>query len=99
MKLIFNLLCEHIFIHFRRRRMSRFFMLFAPSPETRVLDIGGAPQTWNSDSASEVRFPVMLINIRDYGLMENVLLLFPSKLGVPLIRQSGKTISCTVRRG
>lgn len=71
MKLIFNLLCDHIFIHFRRRRMSRFFMLFAPSPETRVLDIGGAPQTWNSDSASEARFPVTLINIRDYGPMEN----------------------------
>lgn len=71
MKLIFNLLCDHVFIHFRRRRMSRFFALFALSPETRVLDIGGAPQTWNGDSVSKARFPVTLINIRDYGPTKN----------------------------
>jgi predicted SAM-dependent methyltransferase len=49
-KLTFKNICDHLFIHFRRRRMNRFFALFAPSLEIRVLDIGGAPQTWINES-------------------------------------------------
>src|SRR5207237_8428721 len=31
---------------FRRRRMQRFAREFAITPETRILDVGGAPETW-----------------------------------------------------
>jgi hypothetical protein len=71
MKLTFAALCEHLFIRFRRRRMARFVALFALTNETRVLDIGGAPQTWRTEIDSGVRFPVTMINIRDYGRMED----------------------------
>jgi hypothetical protein len=72
MKLTFKNLSEHVFIRFRRRRMHRFFALFSPPPETRVLDIGGTPQTWSSESWSSesgvhAAFPVTLINIRSNG--------------------------------
>jgi len=67
MKLTFRGLCDHVFIHFRRQRMNRFYALFAPSPETRVLDIGGTAQTWSSESEIRGQFPVTLINIRKYG--------------------------------
>jgi hypothetical protein len=63
-KLTFGSLYDHVFIRFRRQRMNRFFALFAPSPEARVLDIGGTPQTWSSESGPHAAFPVTLINIR-----------------------------------
>ena len=31
---------------FRRRRMDRFLKLFAPTPSTRICDIGGYPGFW-----------------------------------------------------
>jgi len=81
MKLTFNGICDHVFIHFRRRRMNRFFALFAPSQEVRVLDIGGTSQTWGSESRvneskvsrseDATRFPVTLINIRSNGQIED----------------------------
>jgi ubiquinone/menaquinone biosynthesis C-methylase UbiE len=51
--------------------MKRFFALLNPSPEIRVLDIGGAPQTWISESKEGAEFSVTLINVRDYGRMES----------------------------
>jgi predicted SAM-dependent methyltransferase len=66
-QLTFQTLTDNIFIHFRRRRMSRFFRLFAPSPETRVLDIGGTPQTWSNETEGHGRLSVTLINIRSNG--------------------------------
>jgi hypothetical protein len=53
-----------VFLLFRRRRMKTFIALFAPSNETRVLDIGGAPNTWLNESCSEIEFPVTLLNLR-----------------------------------
>jgi hypothetical protein len=70
MKLTFKSLSDHIFIRFRRRRMHRFFALFSPSREARVLDIGGTPQTWSSESGAHAVFPVTLINIRSNGRFE-----------------------------
>jgi hypothetical protein len=70
MQLTFKGLCEHVFIHFRRRRMNRFFALFAPSPGVRVLDIGGTPQTWSTESEGRAQFSVTLINIRSNGQIE-----------------------------
>lgn len=67
MRLTFRDLYDHVFIRFRRRRMHRFFALFAPSPEARVLDIGGTPQTWVSESGRSGDFPVTLVNIRSNG--------------------------------
>jgi hypothetical protein len=64
MKLTFNSLCDYVFIHFRRRRMRHFFNLFVPSPEVRVLDIGGTPQTWTCESQGHAPFSVTMINIR-----------------------------------
>lgn len=71
MRLTFKTLSEHLFIRFRRRRMRLFFSLLAPTSQARVLDIGGTPQTWNSESESETRFPVTLINIRSNGPLED----------------------------
>ena len=53
-----------VFIIFRRRRMRTFYTMFSPSNETRVLDIGGTPNTWFTESANDLRFPVTLINLR-----------------------------------
>jgi hypothetical protein len=39
-----------VFIVFRRRRMKRFYVAFQPSAEVRLLDIGGAPNTWIAES-------------------------------------------------
>lgn len=61
-KPIFDLICLHVFAPFRRRRMKRFFELFAPSPNTRLIDIGGTCQTWNSESEKHPAFPVVLLN-------------------------------------
>lgn len=69
MKLTFRALYDNVFIRFRRRRMNRFFALFAVHPKTRVLDIGGAPYTWDDESDTSQpggpgEFPVTFINIR-----------------------------------
>jgi hypothetical protein len=69
-KLTFGSLYGNVFIHFRRRRMNRFFALVCPSPEARVLDIGGTPQTWSIESGCHAAFPVTLINIRSNGRIE-----------------------------
>jgi hypothetical protein len=53
---------KRVFIYFRRRRMKRFYTLFRPAPATRVLDIGGAPNTWISESSYAARFPVTMLN-------------------------------------
>lgn len=72
---IFKLLCDRLFIHFRRRRMHRFYQLFPLSRDSRVLDIGGTRQTWQNESAVQFpvtpQFPVTLLNILDYGMTEN----------------------------
>ena len=52
------------FALFRRRRMRLFYAIFRPSAQTRLLDIGGAPQTWISESQHYPRFPVTLVNLR-----------------------------------
>ncbi|HEY1901930.1 MAG TPA: class I SAM-dependent methyltransferase [Terracidiphilus sp.] len=70
MKLTFKSLYDHVFLRFRRRRMNRFFAFFAPSPEVRVLDIGGTPQTWCVESEGHTRFSVTLINIRRDGQID-----------------------------
>jgi Methyltransferase domain len=70
MLLTFKNLSDHVFIRFRRRRMDCFFALLAPSPETRVLDIGGTAQTWIHESDGRTGFPVTLVNIRSDGQMD-----------------------------
>ena len=55
---------EKVFIWFRRRRMRLFYARFTPTAETRVLDIGGAPNTWTAESRYEQVFPVTLVNLR-----------------------------------
>jgi len=75
---IFNTLSTRIFIRFRRRRMKRFFAIMNPSPQARVLDIGGTGQTWLDESENEsqhksqnsARFPITLVNIRSDGRIE-----------------------------
>lgn len=44
---------------FRRRRMARFAREFAITKETTVLDVGGAPETWN---LLDIRPRVTLLN-------------------------------------
>ncbi|HEY4355146.1 MAG TPA: class I SAM-dependent methyltransferase [Acidobacteriaceae bacterium] len=51
-----------VFVIFRRRRMKQFYALFRPSVDTRLLDIGGAPNTWIAESSYE-RFPVTMVNL------------------------------------
>jgi hypothetical protein len=55
---------HQIFISFRRRRMKAFYDAFQPSAQTHVLDIGGTPNTWTTESDYSVEFPVTLVNIR-----------------------------------
>jgi len=62
----YNTLHEHIFARFRRRRMKRFFSLFTPSPDMRVVDIGGVAETWESESEAHSPFPVTLVNNLEY---------------------------------
>ena len=54
---------QKVFVIFRRRRMRRFYAVFRPSAETRLLDIGGAPNTWIAESQYDSRFPVTLVNL------------------------------------
>lgn len=62
----FNALYDHVFVRFRRRRMQQFFSLFSPAPGVRVVDIGGAVQTWNVEAAAHKPFSVTLINNLEY---------------------------------
>jgi ubiquinone/menaquinone biosynthesis C-methylase UbiE len=62
----FNALYNHVFVRFRRRRMRQFFSMFSPSPGMRVVDIGGAVQTWNVEADSHEPFSVTLINNLEY---------------------------------
>ncbi len=59
-----------MFIRFRKKRMAKFYALLSPSGDSRVLDIGGMPSTWNEESQCDRDFPVTLINLRrleDFG--------------------------------
>ena len=67
MKLTFQSIADRFFILFRRKRMDRFYNLFQPSSQSRVLDIGGTPQTWIKESKVRAFFPITLVNIRDNG--------------------------------
>jgi hypothetical protein len=71
MKLSYGAIHAFIFSRFRQRRMKRFFSQFMPTPESRVLDVGGTAQTWTRESGSSVEFPVTLLNILDYGPPES----------------------------
>ena len=53
-----------VFVIFRRRRMGKFYEIFQPSCDARVLDIGGAPNTWLVESRYGAAFPVTLLNLR-----------------------------------
>ena len=55
---------QKMFVVFRRRRMCRFYAMFNPSQQTRMLDIGGAPNTWIAESHYDSRFPITLVNVR-----------------------------------
>jgi hypothetical protein len=55
---------RRVFVIFRRRRMKKFYEIFQPSLDTRVLDIGGAPNTWLVESRYGAAFPVTLVNLR-----------------------------------
>lgn len=52
------------FAIFRSRRMRLFYETFHPSEQTRLLDIGGAPNTWLSESNYSFKFPITLVNLR-----------------------------------
>ncbi len=52
------------FATFRRRRMKHFYATFRPTPQTRLLDIGGHPQTWTFEARSCEPVPVTLVNLR-----------------------------------
>lgn len=71
MQWILGKLYNWVFVHFRRRRMRRFFNLLAPDLQTRVLDVGGTSQTWTQETYNQAFFPVTLFNIRDYGQTDN----------------------------
>jgi hypothetical protein len=55
---------QKVFVIFRRRRMDKFYAMFRPSTQTRLLDIGGAPNTWIAESRCDSRFPVTMVNLR-----------------------------------
>lgn len=55
---------RRVFVIFRRRRMEKFYKIFQPLHDTKVLDIGGAPNTWLVESRYGLAFPVTLINLR-----------------------------------
>jgi hypothetical protein len=71
MKLTFETLYHLVFVRFRRRRMDRFFAVFSPAAETRVLDVGGTEHTWSEESPDGPHFPVTLLNILDYGAVQD----------------------------
>ena len=51
-----------VFGAFRRRRMAMFYRTFQPSAQTRLLDIGGGPNTWIDESRIDEIIPVTLVN-------------------------------------
>jgi hypothetical protein len=58
-----------IFAIFRRRRMKTFYKLFPLNETTRLLDIGGAPNTWLDESGTDesvdwAPFAVTMVNLR-----------------------------------
>ena len=53
---IFNILLPP----FRKRRMREFIMTFAPSLQTRILDVGGYPLNWN---LIDCRSQITLLNL------------------------------------
>jgi len=55
---------QRVFVVFRRRRMARFYSLFRLTEQTRLLDIGGAPNTWIAESRDALKIPVTLVNLR-----------------------------------
>ncbi|HEY2469908.1 MAG TPA: methyltransferase domain-containing protein [Terracidiphilus sp.] len=63
----FNALYQHVFVHFRKKRMRTFFVLFTPSSKERVVDIGGIAETWQSESEVHRPFSVTLVNNLVYG--------------------------------
>ena len=44
--------------------MKTFYATLRPSANTRLLDIGGTPNTWLTESSCDAGFPVTLVNIR-----------------------------------
>ena len=52
------------FAIFRHRRMKMFYAIFQPSAQVRLVDIGGAPNTWTAESQYHTKFPVTLVNLR-----------------------------------
>lgn len=52
------------FVIFRRRRMRRFYAIFRPTSQTRLLDIGGDPYTWIFESRSREPVPITLVNLQ-----------------------------------
>jgi hypothetical protein len=57
-------LVKDVFVRFRRKRMQRFFSTFKLTPEMRILDIGGEPDTWTRESSRAIDFRVTQINMR-----------------------------------
>jgi hypothetical protein len=53
-----------VFVKFRKRRMEKFYRMLRPGGETRVLDIGGAPNTWMAESSYELAFPITMVNLQ-----------------------------------
>jgi hypothetical protein len=51
--------------------MRKFYDLINPPSTAHLLDIGGAPQTWLTESEVTSQFAVTLLNIRDYGRAPN----------------------------
>jgi len=64
MRLFYAKVTDHLFIGFRRKRMKQFLAQFSLSASTRVLDIGGTPQTWNREAGTCAPECVVLANIR-----------------------------------
>jgi hypothetical protein len=62
----FNALYRHLFVRFRRKRMRQFLSLLSPSSDVRLIDIGGAIQTWSLEADAHQPFSVTLINNLKY---------------------------------
>jgi hypothetical protein len=72
-RLTYKHLFDHLFIRFRRRRMKMFFELFAPAETAHVVDIGGLVTTWLGQANEEfARFPVTIVNHRDYPVIDPI---------------------------
>ena len=57
-------LVKDVFVRFRRKRMQRFHSLFSLTPDMRILDIGGEPDTWIRESGHRIDCHVTQINLR-----------------------------------